>query len=253
MPRQARQLSDTGLYHIIFRGIDRQNIFVDDYDRKKFIKEIIRTKQKYNYELYCYCLMNNHVHLIINDTKLLMSETMQSLAISYSSYFNLKYERAGHLFQNRFISKPIESESYLLNLQRYIHQNPQKAGICKCQYYKWSSYLEYAQEPNIIDEKFLLNIFGDTKEKAIENFKIFMQTESNKNDILDYEMKTRLTDEEATEWILNNLENIKIADIKKYNFQIRNKAIKKLKDKKVISNKQMSRILGINRKIIDRI
>ena len=131
MPRSPRIKAFSKVYHVILRGNSKQDIFLDEQDYKKFKKEIYNTKEKYQYELYSYCLMTNHIHLIIYDKNEKLSKLMQSLAVSYSSYWNKKYERVGHLFQNRFISKEVESAEYLKNLCRYIHQNPYKAGISK--------------------------------------------------------------------------------------------------------------------------
>ena len=98
MPRIARMYSELKVYHIIIRGIDKQDIFLDTYDKDKFLKIIDDTKEKYNYEVYAYCLMDNHVHLIIYDKDEMISKIMQSIEIRYVSYFNVKYDRVGHLF-----------------------------------------------------------------------------------------------------------------------------------------------------------
>ena len=104
VPRTARQYNEfTKVYHVILRGIDRQDIFLDEQDKKKWIKELINTKVQFNYDLYCYCLMNNHVHMVLYDKNMQLSKIIQSLAIRYATYFNKKYERVGHLFQNRFL------------------------------------------------------------------------------------------------------------------------------------------------------
>ena len=88
MPRSIRKISKTKVYHVILRGIDKQDIFVEEQDYNKFIKEIQKTKEKYKYELYAYCLMSNHIHMIIYDKNEQLSKIIQSLAISYSLYFN---------------------------------------------------------------------------------------------------------------------------------------------------------------------
>ena len=143
MPRIARDYNKLKVYHTIIRGIDKQDIFYSEKDRIKFIEIIKDTKEKYNYELYAYCLMDNHVHLVIYDKNEEISKMMQSIEISYVRYFNQKYERTGHLFQNRFFSKKVEDREYLKMLCRYIHQNPLKAGVAKTEEYKWSSYNKY--------------------------------------------------------------------------------------------------------------
>ena len=87
MPRSARETSNTKVYHIILRGNDKQDIFYDEQDYRKFIKEIKETKEKYQYILYSYCLMPNHVHMVLYDKNESLSKIMQSLEISYSKYF----------------------------------------------------------------------------------------------------------------------------------------------------------------------
>ena len=145
LPRIARTYSEVKVYHITIRGIDKQNIFLDEYDKNKFISILKETKEKYNYEIYAYCLMDNHVHLVIYDKEQKISKIMQSIEISYVFYFNMKYDRIGHLFQDRFFSKKVEDREYLKMVCRYIHQNPLKAGIGKTEKYRWSSYKEYIQ------------------------------------------------------------------------------------------------------------
>lgn len=161
MARVSRILSNSGIYHIIIRGVDRQDIFLDDIDRKKFLKELKNGMDEYKYEVYAYCLMNNHIHLLIKDNEGKISKMIQSISIKYVSYFNKKYERAGHLFQNRFVSKCIETEGSLLRVQKYIHQNPQIAGIAKTDKYVWSSYKEYVTKPVICNTSVILSVWGD--------------------------------------------------------------------------------------------
>ena len=173
MPRIARKISNTKVYHIILRGNDKQDIFFDEQDYIKFIKELIKVKEKYQCEYYAYCLMSNHVHMVIYDKQNMISKIIQSIAIAYSSYFSKKYEKVGHLFQNRFLSKNIESREYLLEVVRYIHQNPLKAKITNTDKYRWSSYQEYIRKEIIINPKQVLSIFGNTKQDSIENFIYF--------------------------------------------------------------------------------
>lgn len=91
MPRNSREYnSTTKLYHVIIKGIDGQDIFWEDKDKNKFLKELVSAKEKYRYDLCAYCLMDNHVHLVIYDKEEQLSKIMQSIEISYSSYFNKK-------------------------------------------------------------------------------------------------------------------------------------------------------------------
>ena len=258
MPRVARKYSELKVYHITIRGIDKKDIFYDDKDRYKFLEFIKKTKEKYNYEIYAYCLMDNHVHLVIYDKERQISKIMQSIEISYVFYFNKKYDRVGHLFQNRFFSKNVEDNRYLLQLCRYIHQNPLKAKIGKTENYKWSSYKEYISIPKIIDPMILLSIFSENTERAKEEFIKFHNIDADTNkemkikNMTEYELCEKLTDEEVGKYIceLFNIDNV--AEILKYNNEIRNDKLAKLKCFKNVSITQLSRVIGINRKMLER-
>lgn len=253
MPRKARKTSNTKVYHIIFRGNDKQDIFYDEQDYKKFIELIIDIKERYKCELYAYCLMTNHIHLIVYDKNENISKAMQSLILSYSIYFGKKYEKVGHLVQARFFSKNVETKEYLIRLCRYIHQNPVKAKIARVDTYKWSSYCEYIGQAKIINTKMILIILGRTKQEAIKNFiEIHKKEEEKINDYVEFEMIKKLNDTEAKEKIekLLNLDNAR--KIKEYNLQKRNNEINKLKEIEGISKSQIARVLGLNRKIIER-
>ncbi len=254
MPRVARKMSLTKVYHIILRGNDRQDIFYEKQDYEKFLKLVVNTKEKYEYEVYTYCLMTNHVHLIIYDAKDEISKIMQSIGIAYSIYFAKKYNRNGHLFQNRFISKNIEIENDLYRLCRYIHQNPVKAGISKMEDYEWSSYNEFIHKNKIIHSQFILSMFGQTKKEAIENFILFHSYEANEiNEEVKYEGITKLTDQQIKEKIQKLLQLKEISDIYMYDKNTRNEKIQKLKNIQGTTKSQLARVLGMNRKMIERI
>lgn len=248
MARVPRKKSYTKVYHIIIRGINKQDIFLDKQDFRKFIKEIERVKEKYKFEILSYSLMSNHVHIVINDKNENLSISMQSLTVSYSNYFNKKYERIGHLFENRFKSHAIENESYLKNVVRYIHKNPENAGIKK---YLWTSYYEYAKNnPKLINPKPIMNIF----ENNVENFIIFHNIyEKNQDYDKGYEMITKLQDEEAIQIMQEIINESNLIKIQNYEDTNRKQAICKILKIEGITKVQISRILGINRKTIERI
>lgn len=256
MPRLARQKSYTDVYHIILRGINKQDIFFDDTDRWKFSKELKRCKEKYKFEIFAYCLMDNHVHLMIKDNEKQINKIMQSIAISYAIYFNKRHERVGHLFSNRYNSRVVENQNYLLNLQRYIHQNPEKAGIEKTDKYKWSSYNEYIYGSNLVDTEFILDMLSSNHVDAIQDFKrinLRLVTLDSADDILEYEMVTGISDEEVRKLIELKIGKEKFQDINNYNAKIRNEILKQILEIKGISNRQISRVIGIHRKILDRL
>lgn len=235
MPRVARSYSQLKVYHITIRGIDKQNIFFDDDDRCKFMDIIKETKEKFNYEIYSYCLMDNHVHFVIYDKNQKISKIMQSIQVSYAFYFNKKYERVGHLFQNRFFSKEVEDREYLKMVCRYIHQNPLKAGIAKTEEYKWSSYQAYIKPNKLVDTKLLLSVFSENVDIARNEFIKFHNVDSDSNNeekirnIFEYELCEKMTDDEIEEHICNLLNIKNIEEISRYNAEIRNEKLLKLK------------------------
>ena len=250
MPREARTKSGTNVYHSIIRGINKQKIFLDSQDTTKIMKELKEAKEKYKYELYAYCIMQNHLHLLIKD-KDNINKIMHRIMLQYSMYFNKKYERTGHLFQNRYLSKPVETDSYLITLQRYIHQNPYKMES-----YEWSSYRDYLGRGGITDIDFILNIFNNDRKKALEEFKNFTKYKLHKytvSDIKDYEMDTKLPDEQVIKLITNRLGISNIDELKKYNVTIRNNYIREILQTDEIKVMQLSRVTGIDKKIISEI
>ncbi|MBS3994265.1 MAG: transposase [Alkaliphilus sp.] len=129
MPIIARTKSDMGIYHIILRGINRQSIFDEDVDRERFIETMVKYREKCAYGVLGYCLRGNHVHLLLKEEKENISQAMKRIISSYVYWYNRKYERCGHLFQERYKSEPVSSDAYLLTVLRCIHQNPLKAQI----------------------------------------------------------------------------------------------------------------------------
>ena len=147
MPRHARQMSTSGYMHIITRGIGRQLLFEEPEDYQHYLKALDRYCTETHVNVCAYCLMENHVHLLVYGETEQIILLMKKLGVSYSFYFNRKYDRVGHLFQDRYRSEPVEDDAYLLTVFRYILRNPCKAGICKASEYPWSSYGMYIAPP----------------------------------------------------------------------------------------------------------
>jgi putative transposase len=199
MPRTARQKSATGIYHVMLQGIDKRDIFNDDVDYLKFLSYVKRAQDKAEFNLYAYCLMPNHIHLLIKTEEEEIGRVMSKITVGYAQYFNYRFGRSGHLFQNRFKSEVVEDDSYFLTLVRYIHHNPVKAGLVKdSNDYIWSSYPLYLKQSRsckennnhpILDTEFVLGMFGDVNE-----FVTFMAQKSNQ-ECMDVEERIRYTDE----------------------------------------------------------
>ena len=113
----------------MLRGNERKKIFLDDYDRQRFLDTLLKKKAQTELAVYAYCLMDNHIHLVLSDEQNEISTIMKGIATSYAMFFNSKYNRVGHVFQDRFRSETVGDERYLLSVIRYVHNNPVKAGI----------------------------------------------------------------------------------------------------------------------------
>lgn len=252
MPRTARKKSKTGIYHIILRGINRQIIFEDGEDAGKFLQTLKDCKEKSGYKLYAYCLMGTHIHLLIKEEKEDLGIIMRRIGAGYVYWYNWKYERCGHLFQDRYKSEVVENENYLLTVLRYIHQNPLKAGVVKdIKEYKWSSYSEFIGKNIIIDSDFILDLFSKDRKKAVDSFKAFHAISCNDN-CLDMEEKRRIKDDKAIE-IINNICNIShCTEIQMLERNKRNKYLKIIKEDG-LSTRQIARLTGISRGIILKI
>lgn len=159
MARPPRIRSNTGIEHIMLRGVNKQDIFRENVDRIKFLRCIMKALEKSEAVLHVYCLMDNHVHLLIQKGNESLGETVKRFTVSYVGYFNRKYERVGHLFQGRYKSVPVENETGYLKVVRYILQNPVKAGICsRAGEYRWSNYRSLGTNDGFTDSRLVRKI-----------------------------------------------------------------------------------------------
>lgn len=243
MARVARQKSDTGYYHIILRGVNRQDIFYDDEDRQRFVDTIKRFQTELDIQITAYCLMSNHVHILLHANNEL-SVFIKKVSSSYVLWFNRKYERIGHLFQDRYKSEAINSDAYLMTAMRYILHNPQKAGICSFENYRWSSFPEL-KDRGFCDIELPCEIAG-SKLALLD----FLCTH-NEDQCMDMQQNYVLNEKDIISMVirLSGLDNplnvshmttdkqkILFAELKKNGASIR----------------QLSRITGVNRNIIQR-
>ena len=234
----------SGYYHIILRGINRQDLFLDDKDYLKFLKTMKKYSQEQNdVTLIAFCLMTNHIHLLIKMSQE-PSVFIKKIASSYVYYFNHKYDRVGHLMQDRFWSEPIETEKYLLTVTRYILQNPQKAGLCSADQYPWSSWHEI-NHPDFCDFHMIEQLAGNKKDLIK-----FLMSESSEI-CADLEMAPRINDNKAYIILFQISGFQNPADIASQPDVIRNTILKKAKTAG-LSVRQISRLTGINRNIIQR-
>ncbi len=252
MPRTARERSKTGVYHVMVRGINRQDIFRDDEDRIKFLESLQKAKVRSKCAIYAYCLMDNHVHLIIAEGEEDVGHTMKRLGSSYVLWYNQKYTRVGHLFQDRFRSEVIDTEAYLVSAVRYVHQNPVKAGMVpECGRYEWSSYHAYVdgseQLPRLTSVSLVLNTVGDTK-----RFVELHLDMGGEDKFLDMHTPERTSDAVAAQLIKSALAGVAPAELLKLDKSERDEILGRLKKLPGITQRQLARLTGLDRNLIQR-
>lgn len=248
MPRMARRTTSIGYMHIICRGIGKQVLFEEEMDYKYFLNLLKRFSQECDVTLIAYCLMENHVHLLVNDPGCNISKFMQKLGVTYSGYYNRKYDRSGHLFQDRYLSETVDDEKYLLTVFRYILNNPQKAGICPASAYRWSSYHQFhaarAGHNSIVDTSLLYSLIGGSKA-----YQEYLQMGSD-DQCMEYELSVR--DEKWAKSVVHQCLGGKSGTyLQSLGKKERDKYLNLLK-RKGLSVRQIERLTGISRSVVHR-
>ncbi len=242
MPRRARNISTSGYVHVIVRGNGKQLLFEDSNDYRHYLRKLESYCIDTEVRVCAYCLMDNHVHLLIKGDSSAIMLLMKKIGVSYSWYYNKKYDRVGHLFQDRYKSEVIENEAYLLTVFRYILKNPQKAGICSAAYYPWNSYTYYDAPLPFMELSTIRELLGDFRE-----YKEFIEQEDDDQG-LEYS-ESRHTDIWAKEEIKRCLGIPSGTVLQNYGKKERDLALVKLKERG-LSERQISRITGIGRSIV---
>ena len=242
MARHARRKGISGYYHLIVRGNNKQVLFEEAEDYKFFISRMGRWCREAEIRICAYCLMENHVHLLVKDAREAVPGMMKKLSVSYSQYYNQKYERIGHLFQGRYLSEPVENMAYLLTVFRYILNNPWKAGICPASEYRWSSYKAYFRPTAPLYMDFVREQYPT--EEAYRKY----ISAPNEDECLEYTPKVH-DDDWAREVIRKTLSVQTGTEIQAWDLQKRNRALQHL-NAEGLSLRQMERLTGISRRVI---
>jgi REP element-mobilizing transposase RayT len=178
MGRPLRIEYPGALYHITSRGNERRDIFRDDGDRKKFCEILADYHSRFNVYIHSFVLMTNHYHLILETPQGNLLKVMHGINGKYTGYFNRKYGRNGHLFQGRYKGILVDRDAYLLQLSRYVHLNPVKAGIIdKPERYVWSSYpgfIGHGEKYEWVEYPWILGQFGPDEHKSMQEYKRFV-------------------------------------------------------------------------------
>ena len=248
MPRKARQKNESQIYHVTLRGINRQQIFYDEDDYACFIDLLKRYKTVCGYQLHAYCLMGNHIHLLIQENDEPLEKIFRRLGAAFVYWYNAKYGRVGHLFQDRFKSEAVNDDAYFLTVLRYILRNPVKAGLCtQVEEYPYSSARAYlcGADDDITDQELSLSL------AAKSELSTFIKEEENDN-CLDMEETVRihLTDTVACELIVREFGVLTPDPGKAKERAALNASIRRLLAAGV-SVRQLSRLSGLSKKIIE--
>ncbi len=178
MAREPRIHVENGIYHVILRGVDGQDIFFGDEYRSKFCELLGDGVSRYGHRIHVYCLMSNHVHLAIQVMDIPLSRIMHNVEFRYAAWFNHRRDRKGHLFQGRFKAILVKDDAQLLSLVRYIHLNPVRAHMTTSpSEFLWSSHRAYVNgtnAPSWLTRDLILKMFGREPVEARRKFADFV-------------------------------------------------------------------------------
>lgn len=245
MARKSRTVSPTGIYHVMSRGNNKEKIFEKDYEKEKMRKIIKESKEKYSVEIYAYCIMSNHFHILMRIPFQQLPEFMRDIKLQYSKNYNWKYQRVGHVFQGPYRSEAIDTEAYFWSCLRYIHLNPVKAGMEKSFYhYRYSSGREYYKNKPILLHEYALrmikNNFTDFREfedvHKVADETIFEDIDSD-TEVYIFDIIRHIILDYQTTYHFNN--SINLIEIPQY----RDKIIKELTNRLKISKNRASKLV----------
>ncbi|MDR1272666.1 MAG: transposase [Clostridiales Family XIII bacterium] len=247
MPRKKRETSATGIYHVLLRGINKQNIFEEDEDYDKFLGFLGQVKKLSGFELYAYCLMGNHVHMLLKEKEESISMAIRRLGARYAFWFNWKYQRSGHLFQDRFKSEPVETDAYFITVINYIHQNPVKADICKeAADYMWGSRRYLGRGGNdLLNELEIEDIVSIDRIKGEEAFMV-------EDNLLEGGIgrRRRLSDAVAYQWMKEASGAASTAKFQSLTREKQQNTVYELRGK-CVPIRQIARITGLSKGVVE--
>ena len=248
MPRTKRVKSESNVYHVMVRGINQVQLFYDDADRRALLERLARYKDECEYQIYAWCLMGNHMHLLLREGKTPLAVALKKILLSYSHYYNDRYDRQGYLYQGRFNSKPIDDDAYFLAALRYIHRNPLEVGKPVT---FWTSYTEYFGKPSIIDTDLALGMLSEDTSAAKQMLAALI--EGDGKDLPDYSMttKSRLRDTEAIAIVKEVGQVEHCGDLCLLDAGERREKVTEMR-RRGLSVRQIARLTGLNRGEVER-
>jgi len=219
MARQLRINYPGAFYHVTSRGNEQKAVFKSKREREKFLEYLETATLRYNAVVHVYCLMDNHYHILLETPSGNLPQIMRHINGAYTTYFNVKRSRSGHLFQGRYKAILVDADAYAKELSRYIHLNPVRAKMAeKPEEYKWSSYLDYIGERKIhewLNRDFILGYFGNKIPAAEREYKTFVSGLGGKeyeSPLKEVFASTILGDRGFIEYVKKNFVKIKETD-----------------------------------------
>ena len=248
MPHEARKKSESGYYHVVPKGIADQILFLDDADRELYVRLLADASKAVDVLVHAYCLMSNHVHLVMEDPNDELSGFMKYVGERYAMHFAEKTGRRGGVFRKPFWSEPIKSNEHLLSAVRYVHANPAAAGICSAKDYSWSSMHDYLGKRNgLAHTATILDMCG-----GVEGF---LQFSDASNDTAapfpGSRLRAHLSDDEAAVIMRHILGDSLDLNLSRYSLEIRRQAVAKLLDRG-FSTTRIARICGVSQSFASR-
>jgi REP element-mobilizing transposase RayT len=181
MSRPLRIEYSGAVYHVVCRGNNRQRIFIDDLDRRRYLEKLVHYCELKEVSLLAYCLLSNHIHLLVETPQGNLSKMMQAFQTSYTLYFNRRHGRSGHVFEQRYKALLVDKDNYLLQVSRYIHRNPVAAKLVeRPQDYRWSSYGAYVSSKpalGLSTSQVLEQLGGKRRREQIRNYREYVESD----------------------------------------------------------------------------
>jgi REP element-mobilizing transposase RayT/DNA-binding transcriptional regulator YiaG len=259
MSRKNRQLSNSGIYHILIQGYNKTAIFEDESDRKFFINILLDNILQNNIKILAYCILDNHAHLLIGDLQNILSKLVKEITKKYAYYLNTKYKRTGKVFHDRFRSEPIEDTESLISILDFIHNNPLKHNLTKLpNHYQWSNYNCYLYNDHTE------NSLNELLNRLFQGNDDFLKLSLNHtNNISNHKFmdcnnidthKTILSETQAKIFIKDYLENKnETLESVKTNWELRYSLIHELKENSNLSIRKIAYLLSLTRGIVQNI
>ncbi|MDK9712387.1 transposase [Acidaminobacter sp.] len=172
MSRKLRNLQQETVYHVVYKGNNGEFLLRHDVDKNMLLETIKRYRLRYDFELYAFCIMDNHVHMLIKMCETSLSKVMQGISQSFTQRYNRKYDRSGHVFDGRYFASPCLTIYSIMKTMAYIHLNPFKAGLSKSLNYLWSSHYAYTRQVGQVwfDSLALMKRLKDCVKSAKETY-----------------------------------------------------------------------------------